>query len=74
MQSPGSKRKLLTAARSLGGLLAKSVFFPMNEKMHPGGNVIMGGAGDAHCWFSAPSTDEQVRVLAIFMKNGSRRI
>ena len=43
MQSPGSKRKLLMAARSLAGLPAKSVFFPMNEKMHPGGNVIMGG-------------------------------
>ena len=64
MQSPGSKRTLLTAARSLAGLPAKSVFFPMNEKMHPGGHVTMGGgrgrggAGeDAHCWFSAPSTD-----------------
>ena len=33
------------AARSLGGLPAKSVFFPMNEKMHPGVNVIMGGVG-----------------------------
>ena len=33
------------AARSLGGLPAKSVFFPMNEKMHPGGNVFMGGGG-----------------------------
>lgn len=57
MQSPGSKRKLLTAARSLGGLPAQSMFFPMNEKMHPRGNVIMGGAGDAHCWLSAPSPD-----------------
>lgn len=47
------------AARSLGGLPAKSVFFPMNEKMHPGGNVFMGGRGGrgSHCWFPAPSTD-----------------